>query len=170
MNLYKEPFLTVIKKFGLSTNTVDFIGHAVALYTNDQFVKRQAMEVIKKCLLYMNSAGAYGDSPFIYPIYGLAGIPEGFARKCALAGGTFMLNTKVDKFHFGEDGKVTGVQCGENIIKTGMVVCSPNYIIGAGMTGKVKSLGRIIRCICIMDHPIPNTKDVPSCQIILPQR
>lgn len=57
----------------------------------------------------MNSIGAYGDSPFIYPIYGLAGIPEGFSRKCALYGGTFMLNKKVDKFVFDENGKVCGV-------------------------------------------------------------
>ena len=111
----------------------------------------------------MNSVGAYGDSPFIYPIYGLAGIPEGFSRKCALYGGTFMLNTKVDKFIFGEDGKVCGVQNGDEIAKTKMVICSPNYMIEAGMPDRVKSVGKIIRCICIMDHPIPKTKDVPSC-------
>ena len=35
---------------------------------------------------------------------------------------------------------------------------------------KVKSRGKVIRCICIMDHPVPKTKDVPSCQIIIPQR
>lgn len=42
--------------------------------------------------------GGYGDTPFIYPIYGLAGIPEGFSRKSALYGGTFMLNKPVSKF------------------------------------------------------------------------
>ena len=63
---------------------VDFIGHAVALYSDDSFINRPAIEVYKKIILYMNSMGAYGDSPFIYPIYGLAGIPEGFSRKCAL--------------------------------------------------------------------------------------
>jgi len=34
----------------------------------------------------------------------------------------------------------------------------------------VKSIGKIIRCICILDHPVPNTKDAPSVQIIIPQR
>jgi len=28
----------------------------------------------------MNSVGRYGDTPFIYPIYGLSGIAEGFSR------------------------------------------------------------------------------------------
>jgi len=99
----------------------------------------------------MNSIGAYGDSPFIYPIYGLAGIPEGFSRKCALYGGTFMLNKKVDKFLFDENGKVSGVQSGEEIAKTKMVICSPVYCIQAGLKDKVKKIGNIIRCICILD-------------------
>ena len=35
----------------------------------------------------MNSIHLYGDSPFIYPLYGLGGIPEGFSRMCAIYGG-----------------------------------------------------------------------------------
>lgn len=35
---------------------------------------------------------------------------------------------------------------------------------------KTKVVGKVIRAICIMDHPIPNTQDVPSIQIILPQK
>ena len=35
---------------------------------------------------------------------------------------------------------------------------------------KVKSSKQVIRCISILDHPIPNTNDLPSVQIILPQR
>jgi Rab GDP dissociation inhibitor len=34
-----------------------------------------ATQVIDKIKLYMDSMGRYGDSPFIYPIYGLGGIP-----------------------------------------------------------------------------------------------
>ena len=103
MNLHKIPFTKLIKEFGLSENTVDFIGHAIALYSNESFLKQPAYVVYKKIILYMNSIGAYGDnSPFIYPIYGLAGIPEGFSRKCALFGGTYILRTKIDKFIFDE--------------------------------------------------------------------
>lgn len=34
-----------------------------------------AIDVIRKIQLYMDSMGRYGNSPFIYPIYGLGGIP-----------------------------------------------------------------------------------------------
>lgn len=56
----------------------------MALYNNDDFLKKRAYDTIKKIKVYMNSVGLYGDSPFIYPIYGLGGIPEGFSRMCAI--------------------------------------------------------------------------------------
>ena len=36
-----------------------------------------------------------GDSPFIYPVYGLTGIPESFSRKSAVYGGVYMLNVNI---------------------------------------------------------------------------
>jgi len=110
----------------------------------------------------MDSIGRYGDSPFIYPVYGLGGIPEGFSRMCAIHGGTFMLNTDIDKIEYGEDGKVTGVRSGDQLAKCSMVVCDPSYINKCGIKNKVKSVGKVVRAICILDHPIPNTKDIPS--------
>jgi Rab GDP dissociation inhibitor len=73
VNLQQVPFSALVKKFELEPNTVDFIGHAVALYTNDDFLNIPAIDVIVKIRLYMDSIGRYGDSPFIYPIYGLGG-------------------------------------------------------------------------------------------------
>lgn len=61
----------------------------------------------------MDSIGRYGNSPFIYPVYGLGGIPEGFSRMCAIHGGTFMLNTDIDQVLFNDEGKVCGVKSGE---------------------------------------------------------
>lgn len=95
-----------MKKFELEPNTIDFIGHAVALYTNDGFLDRPAIQSIDKIKLYMDSIGRYGDSPFIYPIYGLGGIPEGFSRMAAVNGGTFMLNADLDEVLFDAEGKV----------------------------------------------------------------
>ena len=35
---------------------------------------------------------------------------------------------------------------------------------------QVKKVGKVARAICIMNHPIPNTNDSSSVQIILPQK
>jgi len=170
LDLKKAPFGDLIKHFELEPNTTDFIGHAVALYTNDDFLKRPAVETIDRIMLYMDSHGRYGDSPFIYPVYGLGGIPEGFSRMCAISGGTFMLNTDIDEIMFGEDGKVTGVRNGDQIAKCSMVVADPSYILKTKLDKKLVRTGKVIRCICILTHPVPGTQDVPSVQIIIPQR
>jgi len=41
-------FKELTDKFGLENNTLDFLGHAVALYTDNSYIDRPAIEVIKK--------------------------------------------------------------------------------------------------------------------------
>ena len=96
-NPFNKTFQVFTKEFGLEKNTNDFLGHAVALYTTNDFLILPAIQVIEKIQLYLESVGRFGDTPYIYPVYGLAGIPESFARKCAVMGGTFMLNVKITK-------------------------------------------------------------------------
>ncbi len=45
-----------------------------------------------------------GNSPFIYPIYGLGGLPEGFSRLSAIHGGTYMLDKPVDGLELDAEG------------------------------------------------------------------
>ena len=143
------------------------MGHSVALHREDSYMERPAYETIMKMKLYVDSLGKYGDSPFLYPIYGLGGIPESFSRLCAIHGGTYMLNTNVDEILF-ENGVVSGIRSGEETAKAPLVICDPSYV--KNVTNKVKATGKIIRAIVLMDHPIPNTKDGSSVQIIIPQK
>jgi len=112
MDLRKQPMKDVFKKYKLEDNTIDFIGHAVAMFNNDEYLDQPALPCIQKIQLYMDSIGRYGDHPFLYPVYGLGGIPEGFTRFCAIHGGTYMLNQDIDEVVF-EDGKVAGVKAGK---------------------------------------------------------
>ena len=45
-----------------------------------------AEEVIQKIKLYMDSVGRFGDSPFIYPVYGLAGVVQPAKKKDIFTG------------------------------------------------------------------------------------
>merc|ERR1719282_86152 len=150
----------VYEKFGLQEATIDFIGHAVALWSSDEYLKKACGITINKCKLYLTSLMQYGGSPFIYPIYGLGGLPEGFSRLSAIHRGTYMLNKPVDKLEFGPDGKVIGVRSGDEVAKAPlvickMVICDPSY---AG-EGKSSLQGHIVRSICILSEPIPHTKN-----------
>ena len=70
----------VYKKFGLEPGTQDFIGHALALHLDDSYMNQPAKETYERILLYVTSMARYGKSPYIYPLYGLGELPQGFAR------------------------------------------------------------------------------------------
>jgi len=38
MNIMEQPMRDVFKKFKLEDNTIDFLGHAVGLYPNDDYL------------------------------------------------------------------------------------------------------------------------------------
>lgn len=115
-------------KFGLDKNTQDFTGHALGLYRNDDYLNEQAITMIKRIKLYSDSLARYGKSPYLYPMYGLGELPQGFARLSAIYGGTYMLDKPVDEIVFGAEGKVVGVRSGEEIAKCKQVYCDPSYI------------------------------------------
>jgi Rab GDP dissociation inhibitor len=162
IDVMKQPMRDVFKKFKLEENTIDFLGHTVALFSDDSYLAQPAHEALKKIQLYVDSLGKYGDSPFLYPVYGLGGIPESFSRLCAIHGGTYMLNTRVDEILM-KDGKVVGIKSGEEEAKAPMIICDPSYVIGGGITNGVRAVGKVIRAICILNHPIPSTHDSASC-------
>uniref|UniRef100_A0A0D3DUG9 Guanosine nucleotide diphosphate dissociation inhibitor n=1 Tax=Brassica oleracea var. oleracea TaxID=109376 RepID=A0A0D3DUG9_BRAOL len=153
-------------KFGLDDNTIEFIGHAIALHTNDQHLHQPALDTVMRMKLYAESLARFqGSSPYIYPLYGLGELPQAFARLSAVYGGTYMLNKPDCTVEFDEEGKVTGVTSEGETAKCKKVVCDPSYL-----PNKVNKIGRVARAIAIMSHPIPNTNDSHSVQVIIPQK
>ncbi|KAK8561366.1 hypothetical protein V6N13_149458 [Hibiscus sabdariffa] len=156
----------LISKYGLEDDTVDFVGHALALYSDDSYLDQPALSFVKRMKLYAESLARFqGGSPYIYPLYGLGELPQAFARLSAVYGGTYMLNKPECKVEFGADGKVIGVTSEGETAKCKKVVCDPSYL-----SDRVRKVGKVARAICIMSHPIPDTNDSHSAQVILPQK
>ena len=100
----------LFKEYSLDENSQCFIGHAMALHTDDTYLNRPAVETVESIHVYGQSVGVYGDSPYIYPLYGLSNIPEGFSRLSAVYGGVNMLRTELNELHYNkETGQVCGV-------------------------------------------------------------
>ncbi|KAG9307634.1 hypothetical protein G9A89_023199 [Geosiphon pyriformis] len=154
----------VFKKFSLEPGTQDFIGHAMALHLDESYLGRPARESYERIILYISSVARYGKSPYIYPLYGLGELPQGFARLSALFGGTYMLDKKVDEIVYDSNGRVTGVRSGKETAETKQVIGDPSYF-----PSKVRKIGKVIRAICFLKSPIPNTEDADSVQLIIPQ-
>lgn len=155
----------VFSYYKLEDNTIDFIGHSIALHRDDSYLDQLALPTIKRIKLYMESLMHYGKSPYIYPLYGLGELPQAFARLAAIYGGTYMLNKPIDGIEYGQDGKFVGVKSEGEVARAKFVAGDPSYF-----PEKVKKNGQVVRCICLLNHPVPNTNKSESCQIILPQK
>ncbi|KAF4376429.1 hypothetical protein F8388_012061 [Cannabis sativa] len=129
LDLNKVTARELIMKYGLEDDTIDFIGHALALHIDDSYLDEPAMEFVQKM--------------------------KAFARLSAVYGGTYMLNKPECKVEFDSDGKAIGVTSEGETAKCNKVVVK---------------VGKVARAVCIMSHPIPNTMDSHSAQVILPQK
>jgi len=156
-------------EYGLAEETIDFLGHAVACYFDDSYIDKPGVEAVLRMKLYYESLAMYGKSPYIYPLYGLGELPQVFARMCAVHGGVQWTRKKVDKVHFNEQGKVSGVESEGEVCKIDKVIGDTSYFKDTN-PDKLTQTGKIIRCICVMDHPIADTNNSKSCQIIIPQK
>jgi len=165
LDLDRHTMKDVYQKFGLNYGTQEFVGHAMALWTTEDYIKEPAKETIERIKLYAHSVQRYGKSPYLYPMYGLGELPQAFARLSAVYGGTYMLDKPIDEIVYNEDGKVKGVRSGEEVAEAPLVIGDPTYF-----PDKVRKTGkRVIRAMCILDHPVPSTGDADSAQIIIPQ-
>jgi len=79
-----------------------------------------------------------------------------------------MLDKPIDEIVYGEDGKFVGVRSGEETVKASMVIGDPSYFL-KDKEERVLEEGKVVRAICLLKHPIPNTEDSNSVQLIIPQ-
>jgi Rab GDP dissociation inhibitor len=166
LDLSKVTAKELYAKFSCDENTQAFTGHAVALYQNDDYLAKPAKDFVERVKLYAFSIARYGNSPYIYPIWGLGGLPEGFSRLCAIHGGTFMLNKPITKILYDKDGKVRGVESEGKEAYCKQLIADPSYFLG---TDKIKKNGQVARCIAILSKPVANTNE-DSAQIIIPAK
>jgi len=153
----------LFQSYSLSENTQNFVGHAIALYRNEDYLNRPASEMVERMQLYFQSILRYGKSPYIYPLYGLGELPQAFARLSAVYGGTYMLRKPFEGVVTNDEGEVTGVTSEGETAKCKFVVSDPSYF-----PDKVTKSGEIVRCICFLKtSPI---KKVGSAQIIVPAK
>ncbi|KAK2862104.1 hypothetical protein Q5P01_001637 [Channa striata] len=153
----------LFSRFDLGLDVIEFIGHAIALHTSDSYLDQPCMETIRQIQLYSESLSRHNNSPYLYPVYGLGELPQGFARLTAEYGGTFLLNRAVDEILM-DNGKVKAVKSEGKLFNCKQLICDPSYV-----PNRVRKVGRVIRVICLLNHPVKNTHEAKSCQIIIPQ-
>uniref|UniRef100_A0A8D2ZCT2 Rab GDP dissociation inhibitor n=1 Tax=Scophthalmus maximus TaxID=52904 RepID=A0A8D2ZCT2_SCOMX len=150
-------------RFDLGLDVMEFTGHAIALHTSDSYLDQPCVETVRRIRLYSESLSRHNTSPYLYPVYGLGELPQGFTRLSAEYGGTFLSNRAVDEIVM-DNGKVKAVKSEGKLFHCKQLICDPSYV-----PNRVRRVGRVIRVICLLNHPVKNTHEASSCQIIIPQ-
>lgn len=173
-HLQRMTMMELYKVFGLDEQTQEFVGHSIALHSTDGYLQQPAEPTVLKIKLYNESLMRFFDqgirSPYIYPKYGLGELPQAFARLSAVFGGTYMLSKPDAEVIYDSEGVVTGVKSVDEegnpaTAATKLVVGDPSYF-----PERTMKVGKIVRAMAILSHPIPGTDGVQSAQIILPQK
>jgi hypothetical protein len=114
-----------------------------------------ALPTVLAIKMYAESMARFGGgSPYLYPLYGLGELPQAFARLSAVYGGTYMLNKPGCEVQYDDAGRACGVSSEGETARAPMVIGDPSYF-----RDKCRLTKRVIRAMCLMNHPIPGTND-----------
>lgn len=122
------------------------------------------MDGVASVRRFLESAGRYGNTPFIYPMYGCGEMPQCFCRLCAVFGGTYCLNRTLQEIHFDETfSEFQAIKCNNQVIRAKHLVisgCGLNRFAEffANGTGNEETshtkCGKLSRAIYITDKPL----------------
>ncbi|GBP07021.1 Rab proteins geranylgeranyltransferase component A [Eumeta japonica] len=90
---HDKTFKEYLTHKGLTPNLIHYVLFAIAGGTN----KMPCLEGVKECKKFLMSLGRYGNTPFLWPMYGSGELPQCFCRLCAVFGGVYCLNRPIDK-------------------------------------------------------------------------
>ncbi|XP_030064890.1 rab proteins geranylgeranyltransferase component A 1 isoform X1 [Microcaecilia unicolor] len=89
---YKDcAFSEYLKTKKLTPSLQHFILHAIAMVSETA----STIDGLRATQHFLQSLGRYGNTPFLFPLYGLGEIPQCFCRMCAVFGGIYCLRHSV---------------------------------------------------------------------------
>ncbi|KAM6911000.1 rab proteins geranylgeranyltransferase component A 1 [Lycodopsis pacificus] len=86
-----RPYLEFLCDQQLGNNLQHFLLHSIAMVTEDTPTE----EGLASTRHFLRCLGRYGNTPFLFPVYGLGEIPQCFCRMCAVFGGIYCLRHSV---------------------------------------------------------------------------
>lgn len=85
-------FSDYLKTKKLTPNLQHFILHSIAMSSDSSCTTLDGLQATKN---FLRCLGRFGNTPFIFPLYGQGEIPQCFCRMCAVFGGVYCLRHKV---------------------------------------------------------------------------
>ncbi|XP_040823792.1 rab proteins geranylgeranyltransferase component A 2 isoform X1 [Ochotona curzoniae] len=85
-------FSEYLKTKKLTPNLQHFILHSIAMTSESSCTTLDGLQATKN---FLQCLGRFGNTPFLFPVYGQGEIPQCFCRMCAVFGGIYCLRHRV---------------------------------------------------------------------------
>lgn len=89
---------------------------------DDQTLCLDGVRRVKK---FLQSLGRYGNTPFLFPMYGCGEIPQCFCRLSAVFGGIYCLKRPITEIHLNPSlDQFDAIKCNDQLIKAKTLIIS----------------------------------------------
>uniref|UniRef100_A0A3Q3H3D9 CHM Rab escort protein n=1 Tax=Labrus bergylta TaxID=56723 RepID=A0A3Q3H3D9_9LABR len=146
-----RPYLEFLRDQQLGDNLQHFLLHSIAMVTEDTPTE----EGLASTRHFLRCLGRYGNTPFLFPVYGLGEIPQCFCRMCAVFGGIYCLRHSITCLLLDKDSN----RCKAVIDSQGQRISCSHFVMEDGYVGadrkKLATPTRLIsRAVLITDSSV----------------
>ncbi|XP_073336013.1 rab proteins geranylgeranyltransferase component A 1 [Pagrus major] len=161
-----RPYLEFLCDQQLGDNLQDFLLHSIAMVTEDTPTE----EGLTSTRHFLRCLGRYGNTPFLFPVYGLGEIPQCFCRMCAVFGGIYCLRHSVNCLVVDKETN----RCKAVVDSRGQRISCTHFVVEEGYVGadrkKMATPTRSLsRAVLITDGSIlPSDSDQQVSMVTVP--
>lgn len=120
-----KPYAEFLQSRRLTANLQHFIIHAIAMVKPET----PTLQGLKATQSFLQSLGRYGNTPFIWPLYGAGELPQAFCRMCAVFGGLYCLRRGASAITISEaNGECTGIISDNQLLKCKWLISGYSYM------------------------------------------
>lgn len=120
-----EPFIEFLQSRKLTKNLQHIILNSIACVP----ATTSTLSGLKATQKFLQSLGRYGNTPFLWSLYGAGEIPQAFCRMCAVFGGIYCLRKKVRSLVLDEENSCVAVISDDGQrLQTKWVIMEKSYV------------------------------------------
>lgn len=152
-------FVDLMKQQRLTENLIHYILYSMCMGSHEMTFS-EGLERIKT---YLTSIGRYGNTPFLFPMFGCGEIPQCFCRLCAVFGGIYWLGKRIDDVQTiaseNPEEQIVKIKFGDEEISTKKLVCGLGSKIVCNQVHEFISRAVIITTSPVGGKEVNNEKD-----------
>ncbi|XP_007955890.1 rab proteins geranylgeranyltransferase component A 1, partial [Orycteropus afer afer] len=157
-------FSEYLKTQKLTSNLQYFVLHSIAMTSE---ATSTTIEGLKSTKHFLHCLGRYGNTPFLFPLYGQGELPQCFCRMCAVFGGIYCLRHSVQCLVVDRDSR----KCKAIIDQFGQRIISKHFVVEDSYfsenTCSNIQYRQISRAILITDRSVLNTDSDQQISILI---